>query len=139
MKHFLFVLMGLTLLSCSAPYLGVQKMASCYKGDQLSKYATEDDYGSFDVEYKESFKLDGIPDAGNIDILVYKTFMLETNRFALIIPAPFTWKVTTYSVLAFEDGKLIFWGFPEEFLKNDDEKIRNIGAKASELIKQNIL
>jgi hypothetical protein len=130
---------GLTLLSCSSPYLAVEKMASCSKGDPITKYSYDGDVGDFKVDYQESFKLEGIPNSGKIEILVYETFILETNKALMFLPMPFKWRVSTYSILAFENDKLIFWGFPEEYFKCDNEKIRTIGEKAVSLIKQNIL
>lgn len=100
--------------------LRLGKMSKCRKGDSIVKYENSEQ-NSFKVNNENVFNLGAIGSSGTIKVIIYRT--RQENLKSSI--------VETYTMLAFEDDKLIYWGFPEEYLKSDDIKIRKIGEMAS--------
>ena len=130
----IFIVPLLLLFSCASQYLSQSKMGDCDYGDQLSYFSDNGSPGEFGVRIEDEFTVeDEIPGASEVKLLFYDTHLFESNRYLYVIVGP-TRVVKTVSVLAFEDDKLIFWGFPEDYLKSDDEKIRAIGDKIADII-----
>lgn len=100
--------------------LRLEKMSKCRKGDSIVKYENSEQ-NPFKVNNENVFNLGAIGSSGTIKVIIYRT--RQENLKSSI--------VETYTMLAFENDKLIFWGFPEEYLKSDDTKIRKIGEMAS--------
>ncbi|PKL78838.1 MAG: hypothetical protein CVV25_10030 [Ignavibacteriae bacterium HGW-Ignavibacteriae-4] len=103
-------------------------MSSSNIGDPYSKYEIEN--GTFEVEYLSNTVLKDIPGDSEYRVLIYNLPLYTSAGTAFTEITMFT-----YAVYLFEDEKLIFFGFPEDYLKSDDEKINRLGMKLATLIR----
>ena len=125
MKHWkslAFILsFSLVISSCTLPYLSVHKLGECSMGDDLELYLSDDEPGEFKINIKDYYDLDYKPNGAEIKVLFYSHAIKGTTN-------------TTLMILAFENRKLIYWGYPEDFLKSENEKLRLIGEETADII-----
>lgn len=134
-KKILIIFSLLGFASCSSPYLSIGSMGAVTLGDPYSKYEDED--GTFDVDVLADYKIDDMKEGKNFRILLFEQFIYETNHL-FIIPLLVNKKEYTIAAMAFENDRLIFVGLPEDFLKNDDTKINELGKRLQPLIEENL-
>lgn len=130
-KKILIIFSLVGLASCSSPYLSVGDMGNVFMGDPYSKY--EDSEGTFDVDVLGDYIIDDMSDGGNYRVLLYEQRAYFNDAYFIFL----TLTEYTYAAMAFENDKLIFIGYPEDYLKSDDKKINELGMKLSTLIEQN--
>ncbi len=103
--------------------LGFLKIGMSLEDFVSSEYAEEEIDSYLYVEEEDLWEYTNIPNCGKI------------STFAYIFPVyTHTSSGTTYQnvyefgavILAFEDEKLIYWGYPEDFQRSENEKLRNI-------------
>lgn len=70
----------------------------------------------FDCYFENSFEYDDVEGLGNVKVLFY---------YYIIYKGQGVYRIT-YLVLAFEDDKLIYWGYPEDFRNLNNPKINKI-------------
>jgi hypothetical protein len=125
MKHWkslVFILsLSLVLTSCTLPYLSVHKLGECSMEDDLELYLSDDESGDFNVKIKADYDLDYKPNGAEIKVLFYENALKGTTN-------------TTLLILAFENRKLIYRGYPEDYLKSENEKLRLIGEETADII-----
>ncbi len=115
-------------LCCPTLSITQSKLRDCKFGDHISNYINEWE-GSFKVNHESVFPLGFIVPDRNVTVIIYKTMIYQSELKT----------IRTYTMLAFANEKLIFWGYPEDYLKNSDEDIRKIGEVASDIIVQQII
>ena len=113
-------LFAFVLSSCTLPQLSINKFGECTVGDDLELYLSGDEPGEFNVDIIADYDLDYKPNGSKIKVLFYENVLKGTNK--------------TLLVLAFENSKLIYWGYPEDFLKSENEKLRMIGEETADII-----
>ena len=103
-------------------------MSSSNIGDPYSKYEIEN--GTFEIGYLSNNILSDVSGDEEYRVLIYilPLYISSDNGYS---------KISIYSYVAylFENEKLIFFGLPEDFLKDDDEKINTLGLKLANLIR----
>ncbi|MCK5740886.1 MAG: hypothetical protein KAH48_01610 [Chlorobi bacterium] len=124
MKHwkslvFIF-LFAFVLNSYSSSQLSLGKLGDCNVGDALELYLSDDEPGEFNVDIIDYYDLDYKPNGAEIKVLFYENALKDSDK--------------TLLVLAFENSKLIYWGYPEDFLKSENEKLRLIGEETADII-----
>lgn len=127
----LILIIPLTLLfSCASQFLSYAGLNECNFGEDITHFSEDGKPGDFNVKFENVYKVDDMP---GIEVIVYETHLYESEHSLLVLFGRSN-LVTTYTALTFEDGKLIFWGYPEDYLKSDDGKIRKIGKNISDII-----
>lgn len=103
-------------------------MSSSNIGDPYSKYEIEK--GKFDIEYLSNTLFKDISGDSEYRVLIYNLPLYTSSGTGFS-------KITifTYAAYLFENDKLIFFGFPEDYLKSDDEKINRLGLKLAAIIR----
>jgi|APTNR8051073442_1049403.scaffolds.fasta_scaffold11753_1 hypothetical protein len=131
-KNILILISLVGLASCSSPYLSVGNMGNVNKGDSYNKY--EDSEGTFDVDVLGDYKIDDMSNGGDYRILLYEQQAYFNDYYFLFL----TLTEYTYVAMAFENDKLVFVGYPEDYLKADDKIINELGMKLKTLIEENL-
>ena len=93
-------------------------------GDPYSKYKEES--GTFPIGYLSNTVVFS-PEGNKYRVLIY--------QFDIKSRANGSASRLTYAAYAFENDILYFFGFPEDFLKSDNEKANEIGMLLATLIK----
>lgn len=124
-KYIVIALLSFLFASCGSGMkdMTLNKMANSSIGDPYSIYESR----SNPLEYQT---ITGAGNDAEIKVVVYNMY-LYSNPDALVS------KNLTYCyvVYSFEEDKLLFWGFPEDYLRSDDKKIRDLGLKLAGIIK----
>ncbi|MCK5742830.1 MAG: hypothetical protein KAH48_11470 [Chlorobi bacterium] len=109
--------------SIAYPYLTINRAAVCSRGDALNKYVIDGKPGNFRVKIQNLYRLNYAPNGSEIVSLIFK--YEQGKRIGQFI-------------LAFENKKLLFWGFPAEFLSSKNDKIRLIGEETANRIMKDL-
>lgn len=127
-KKMFLLLIPILFLSCGSRQMSYNLMSRANIGDPYSKYEIEN--GTIGIEYLNNVILKDTPGKSEYRVLIYNLPLYTSAGTAFS-------KITmfTYTVYLFEDNKLIFFGFPEDFLKSDDAKINRLGMKLATLIR----
>ncbi|MFA7327624.1 MAG: hypothetical protein WC121_13220 [Candidatus Kapaibacterium sp.] len=128
-KKILLLLITILFVSCGTQkQLSYNMMSSSNIGDPYSKYEIEN--GTFEIGYLSNNILSDVSGDEEYRVLIYilPLYISSDNGYS---------KISIYSYVAylFENEKLIFFGLPEDFLKDDDEKINTLGLKLANLIR----
>lgn len=107
----------------SYDYLSLSKL-----GDPITMYDGKSE--DFPIQYEAKYTLNDLPSGNEFKILVYE-FDLKTAEGNLGSQSA----EYTFVIYAFEDDKLFFYGFPEDFLKSSNEKANEVGLRLAELIR----
>lgn len=102
-------------------------MSTSNIGDPFSKYEKG---GEFGVNYVSKNDLKGISGNNEYRVLIYNLSFLYKDKIFYKENLLYT-----YIAYAFENDELLFFGFPEDFLKSDDTKINKIGENLAVLIR----
>jgi hypothetical protein len=116
----LFLFSLLTLVSCvSANYMPVDELNFRQKNEHISVLLN---HPYFDPDFVFDFE----DQLGNrFDFLIYKS-NIKTN---IDHSVPTKSDIHHYLIFAYKNQKLVYWGFPHEFTRNNDEFVRRIGEK----------
>lgn len=129
MKNIVILIIAvITFTSCSlTPTLLDSGLYKLRKGNTiLSTYEfVKADPGFKSASETELWDLEkrGLTGYGKIEVLI----MLKFN------PEEFQ-----YFIFAFQDNKLIYWGYPTEFTKSDNDLLFKIGKMSVEIIKEEL-
>ena len=120
---FLFTSCGSYEERISYDYMSLSKL-----GDPITKYNGESN--DFPIQYEAEYTLNDLPSGNEYKLLVYE-FDLKTAAGNLGSQSV----EYTLVIYAFEDDKLAFFGFPENFLKSSNDKANEIGLRLAEIIR----
>jgi len=128
-KKLFLLLIPILFVSCGTEkYMSYNLMSGSNIGDPYSKYEIEN--GTFHIDYLSNNILNDVSGDKEYRVLMYilPLYISSDNGYS---------KISIYSYVAylFENDKLIFFGLPEDFLKDDDEKINTLGLKLAKLIR----
>lgn len=128
-KKIFLLLITILFVSCGTQkQLSYNLMSSSNVGDPYSKYEIEN--GNFHIEYLVDTVFKDINADKEYRILIYNLPIYSSSNASFVQVSLYT-----YAAYAFENDKLLFFGFPEDYLKADDKKINKIGKKLAGLIR----
>lgn len=150
---------SLSFTSCTAPYMTKGRMARVKKGDNFEVYEKEEKPLSgmyyqmktttvnYPVSVEESLVLTSIKNGKSYKSLIYLNLFsirnwvgFDIGSFELpLFAAIKDIKHVGFSVITFEDDKLIYCGELEDYLRSDDEILNKAGAEVVEFINKTYL
>lgn len=145
--------------ACTAPYMTKGRLARTSKGDSYEGYEKEEKgltgmyyqlkarTANHPVSVEEALILTSIKNGKNYKSLIYLDLFsirnwvgFDIGSFELPLFAAFKEvKHVGFSVLTFEDDKLIYSGELEDYLRSDDEILNKAGAEVVEFINKTYL
>jgi hypothetical protein len=149
---------SLLFSACSTPYMTKGRMARTKKGDSYTLYANEEkplaglyfqqhaSTPSLPVSVEETLTLSSIKNGKSYKSIVYLDVFSVRNWIGIdgSIEIPLFLAISRikhfgFSVLTFEDDKLIYSGELEDYLRSDDEILNKAGAEVVEFINKTYL